>query len=142
MIKYNLRCEREHGFEAWFRDSATCDDQLAGGAIECPVCGSRTVEKALMAPAIAKGGPAADTPEAKQLMAMASRMQLMRELRRRVEESCDYVGEQFPEEARRIHYGEVDHRDIWGEASLDEAKELLEEGVSIFLVPDPPREDA
>lgn len=140
MIKYNLRCEREHGFEAWFRDSATCDQQLAEGAIECPVCASRTIEKALMAPAIAKGGTA--PPEAKQLMAMARQMQLMRELRRRVEESCDYVGEQFPEEARRIHYGEVDHRDIWGEASLDEAKELLEEGVSILPVPDPPREDA
>jgi hypothetical protein len=142
MIKYNLRCEREHGFEAWFRDSATCDEQLGAGALECTVCGSRKIEKALMAPAIAKGKPAADSPEAKRVMAMARQVQMLREFRRKVEESCDYVGERFPEEARRIHYGETDHRDIWGEASLDEAKELVEEGIDVFPVPDPPRQDA
>ena len=156
MIRFDLRCGKEHGFEAWFRDNASFEAQAAGGALECPVCGSREVEKAIMAPRIAKGAPApakpADVPtesgktapvamggspdEAKALRAA------LEDLRDKVEASCDYVGSGFPEEARKIHYGEAEARGIYGEASEDEAKKLADEGVEFSRLPLPRRHDA
>lgn len=138
MIKYDLHCDQDHTFEAWFRDSATCDEQLAGGEVLCPNCGSAEVQKALMAPSLAKSG----SRERKQAMAMAQHLHMLREFRRHVEANCEDVGSAFVEEARRIHYGEVEHRNIYGEADLEEAKELVEEGIEVFPVPGPFREDA
>jgi len=140
MIKYDLRCDQDHAFEAWFRDSATCDGQLANGEVLCPHCASHQVCKALMAPAVAK--PQSDEGGQKRVVAMAEHMHMLREFRRHVEENCDNVGSAFPEEARRIHYGETEHRNIYGEADLAEAKELVEEGIDIMPVPGPIRDDA
>lgn len=140
MIKYDLRCDRDHAFEAWFRDSAACDDQLAGGEVLCPHCGSVEVRKALMAPAVATSKKSHG--DRKQAMAMAHQLHMLREFRRHVEQNCEDVGSAFPEEARRIHYGEVEHRNIYGEADLAEAKELVEEGIEVLPVPGPFRDDA
>lgn len=140
MIKYNLRCEHDHGFEVWFRDSDTCDSQIASGEVMCPECGSTDVRKALMAPAVSTAKR--KEAEQKRVMAMAHQLHMMREFRRHVEANCDNVGSDFPEEARRIHYGEVEHRNIYGEADLEEAKELIEEGIDVMPVPGPFRDDA
>jgi hypothetical protein len=140
MIKYDLNCASDHTFEVWFRDSATCEEQVSAGEVLCPHCGSADVRKALMAPAINKAEHR--DPERKRAMALAHQLHLMREFRRHVEENSDDVGAAFPEEARKIHYGETEHRNIYGEADLAEAKELIEEGIDIFPVPGPFREDA
>ena len=140
MIKYDLSCTNDHTFEVWFRDSAACDEQVASGEVSCPHCGEADVRKALMAPAINKAEH--KDPERKRAVALAQQLHLMREFRRQVEENCDDVGADFPEEARKIHYGETEHRNIYGEADLDEAKELIEEGIDLFPVPGPFRDDA
>jgi hypothetical protein len=139
MILFDLRCARDHVFEAWFPNNAAYEKQARAGAVGCPTCGSRKVEKAPMAPRIGKGGeakvPAVATEHAE------IRKQLT-ELRSKIEANCDYVGSKFAEEARRIHYGESEHRDIYGEASDDEAKELDEEGVKFARIPWLPRQDS
>jgi len=135
MILFDLRCGKGHVFEAWFRDNATFDAQAKAKAIACPACNNRTVEKAPMAPRIGKGGG-----EVQQVAAeMAEMRRQLQALRDKVESNCEYVGDNFAEEARRIHYGEVEHRDIYGEASDDEAKELNEEGVEFARIPWLPR---
>lgn len=147
MILYTLKCRKNHTFEAWFRDSAAYDEQAKAGTVICPTCGSRKVEKALMAPRVARGGhgdepapPPRPTKAVMETEQTASAMRALRELRRKVEETCDYVGPEFAEEARRIHYGERDPRNIYGETSDDEATALREEGVSFGRVPWPARE--
>ena len=128
MIVYNLRCRNSHEFEGWFKDSAAYEAQSKTGKLTCPVCDSRKVEKAIMAPAVA--GAKKQTPdEAKQMC------QFMTGLRKYVQENADYVGPNFAEEARKIHYGETEHRHIYGEASIEEAKELVEEGVDVAPLP-------
>ena len=136
MIRYSLVCKSEHAFEGWFRDSAACDDQLAAGSLECPVCASTAVAKQLMAPAVRAGREAgrqrvAVPGDERQKMLLDT----MRKIRRKVEESAEYVGERFPEEARRIHYEEADARGIYGEATLEEAKALVEEGIDAHPLP-------
>lgn len=137
MILYELRCEAGHGFEAWFRNSGTYDAQVAAGEVNCPVCGSGTVEKALMAPAIgkrsAKGAPAEDGRRTHTTMGEARRE--LEALRRKIEENCEYVGDRFADEARKIHYEESQHRDIYGEATEAEARELEEEGIGVARIP-------
>lgn len=136
MIKYELKCRKEHVFEAWFYDSATYDKQAAGGKVVCPVCGSRKVTKAPMAPRIAKSKSERAAERASQeSQQKAVMMKALRELREHVEKNADYVGDKFAEEARKIHYGETDERNIYGEASKDEAKELAEEGIDVALIP-------
>ena len=130
MIVYNLRCRNAHEFEGWFRDSGAYELQARDGSLTCPVCDSRKVEKAIMAPAVSgakKQSVTAD--EAKKMR------QFMTGLRQYVQQNADYVGPNFAEEARKIHYGEADHRHIYGEASVEEAKELLEEGVDVAPLP-------
>lgn len=139
MIKYELKCRKDHVFEAWFYDSATYDKQATSGKVVCPVCNSRKVEKAPMAPRIGKSKGEIAVAEAKEL---AKVRQALTELRDHVEKNADYVGEQFAEEARKIHYGEADKRNIYGEATPDEAKELAEEGVDVAMIPWLPRGDA
>jgi len=127
MILYDLRCGKDHGFEGWFRDSKAYDGQRRGGRVVCPICGDKKVRKAPMAPRLAKsakGGP----NEADALAAL-------REVRRQVEANCDYVGPNFAEEARKIHYGETEKRGIYGEASESESKELADEGIEVGRVP-------
>lgn len=137
MIRYALICEKEHPFDGWFASSAGFDAQAASGDLVCPVCGSRDVRKALMAPQLGRGtkkgtgaGAPAAAPDAAQKLGM-----MMLALRKHVEENCDYVGDRFAEEARRIHYGETDHRDIYGETTPEEARELIEEGVEVAPLP-------
>ncbi len=131
MILFELRCTRQHHFEGWFKDGATYEAQAAAGEIDCPVCGDCGVEKAPMAPRLAKGrGDALDIAQA----AGAVRKTLT-EFKRKVQESCDYVGEHFPEEARKIHYGDAEARPIYGEATPEEAAKLEDEGVSLQRIP-------
>lgn len=136
MILYDLRCHEGHVFEAWFKDSAAYDKQAAASRIDCPHCGSTQVEKAPMAPNLARSRETRPTDKA------AAVRQALQEVRKHVEETCDYVGERFPEEARRIHYGEADPRGIYGESSPDEAKSLEEEGVKFQRIPWLPRENS
>jgi len=142
MIVYDLRCRKGHGFEAWFRDSAAYDEQAAAGKVTCPTCGSRRVEKAPMAPRVAKArGSDSPAPDQEEKM-QGALMRAAREIRRKVEESCDYVGPEFAEEARKIHYGETDARGIYGETSDDEARDLHDEGVEFGRIPWPTRQDS
>jgi hypothetical protein len=137
MILFTLRCAADHHFEAWFRDGAAYETQSAGHEIVCPECGDTGVEKALMAPHVAKShGDARRTPSPAEMR------KALQELRRQVESNCDYVGDRFAEEARRIHYGETDPRGIYGEASPDDAKRLKDEGVEFATVPWVPPTDA
>lgn len=141
MIRYALCCEKEHEFDGWFASSEAFDRQLAAGEIGCPHCGSPDVRKALMAPNIAKGSGRSGNIETPAEIAQKMSM-MMLALRKHVEENCDYVGDAFAEEARRIHYGETEHRDIYGEATLEEARELIEEGVEVAPLPVVPRGSA
>jgi len=138
MIRYALLCEKEHEFDGWFRSSSVFDEQVKAGEVTCPVCGSAKVRKGLMAPNVAgtKKRDAIDATQVVQKLVMA-----MTELRKQVEENCDYVGDKFAETARRIHYGEEEQRGIYGEATPDEARELIEEGVEVAPLPVvPPRQ--
>lgn len=136
MILFALRCAADHEFEGWFRDGAAFDRQSAGGKISCPQCGDTSVTKAPMAPRVTRSRAAEATPSPAELR------KVLQELRRHVETNCDYVGERFVEEARRIHYGESDPRGIYGEASADDAKDLAEEGIEVARIPWVPPTDA
>jgi hypothetical protein len=132
MIQYALRCEAGHGFDAWFKNAETFDDQSRRGLLSCPQCGSSAVDKALMAPALTRAldpSPIAPSPDRTRMVAM------MRALRAKVEAEADYVGAEFAEEARRIHNGDAEERGIYGEATRDDVVELLEDGISILPLP-------
>jgi hypothetical protein len=157
MILYELNCDRQHSFEAWFKDGATADRQLKRKSVECPSCGSVKVAKALMAPRVGKKGnsreiapiePAAvppapvAAPAPKAAMIPAELRQALLEVRKQIESNCDYVGDKFAEEARKIHEGEAQVRGIYGEATEAEHEELLEDGIEVARVPWVPRGDA
>lgn len=138
MIRYALQCDGGHGFEAWFGDSAAYDDQAARGLVECPVCGSRGVSKQIMAPAVAgtrKTALSADPARLQTLM-----MQAAREVRSHVEANFDYVGDAFAREARDIHEGRSEKREIYGEATPAEVKKLKDDGVPCAALPPLPRD--
>ena len=140
MIRYALLCEKEHEFDGWFRSSSDFDEQVAAGEVTCPACGNAKVRKGLMAPNVA-GTKKSATIDLSKAEAAQKMVAMMTALRKHVEENCDYVGDQFAETARRIHYGEEEHREIYGEATLDEARELIEEGVEVAPLPVvPPRQ--
>ena len=149
MILFELRCASDHRFDVWFRDGAAYDAQAAAGTIACPACGDTRVGKAPMAPRISKGAGKGRKEEAaepakaegtdKAAALQAEVLRHLGELRRAVEENCDYVGDRFAEEARRIHYGETDPRGIYGEASPGDVADLKEEGVTIHRIPWLPR---
>ena len=137
MIRYALRCEHEHGFEAWFAASADYDDQAARGLVECPVCGSRAVSKQIMAPAVAgTKKKAAAAPDLARMQTMM--MQAAREVRSHVEQNFDYVGDAFAREARDIHEGRSEKREIYGEATPAEVRKLKEDGVPCAPLPPAP----
>jgi hypothetical protein len=157
MIRYTLRCEREHTFESWFQESAAYDSQAKRKLVSCPICDSVKVEKAIMAPRIVskKGreraepvpapasAPAAEAPASVPApgstpLLMAQERELrakIKELRDHIVKNADNVGEKFPNEARKMHYGEIEHRPIYGEASPEEAKSLIDEGVEVSPLP-------
>ena len=157
MIRYALACDNGHTFESWFQNSAAYDKQVKRGLIGCPACGSTKVEKALMTPGLsgtrkrgtrapvpAHDAPAPETPaavsEAPSPVAMMSPQERefrkkLKELREHLTKNADYVGQKFPEEARKMHYGDIDHRSIYGEASPKDAKELHEEGIEFHPLP-------
>jgi hypothetical protein len=151
MIRYTLQCDADHTFESWFAGSAAYDKQAKRGLIACPICNSTKVEKAIMAPRLGRSEPAAAietpapppaaTPPAPPAsVAMTSPMEhelrtKLKELREHIVKNADYVGRGFPEQARKIHYGETEHRSIYGEATPEEAKELHEEGVAFHPLP-------
>jgi hypothetical protein len=143
MIKYALACEKDHSFESWFPDSDSYDAQARRGLIACPVCGATRVSKAIMAPAIVGGRkqvrrlPA--PPSAAPVALLDERQRRLREMARRLREeivaNTDDVGKNFPEEARAIHDGDAPARSIRGQATLEEARALLDEGVGVLPLP-------
>jgi hypothetical protein len=138
MIVYELRCDTGHGFEAWFRNSDAFEQQRDAHQVSCPACGSNEITKAPMAPRIGKSDrsqPEQARPDQMSGERMRLVMSQIAELNRHVAETCDYVGSAFPEEARKIHYGEAEHREIYGEASPEEAVALRDEGVTIAAIP-------
>ena len=145
MIRYALVCGNGHTFESWFQSSAAYDKQAKRSLLSCPVCGVSKVDKAIMAPKLSgtsKRGAAVDPPtrDGKAPVAMLSPQERefrkkLKELHEHLTKNADYVGQQFPEEARKMHYGEIDHRSIYGEASPQEAKELHEEGIEFHPLP-------
>ena len=152
MIRYTLVCERQHDFESWFANSAAYDKQVKRGLVACPICGSIKVDKAIMAPRLGRSGkpidmpqappeaPAAAPAEAPAPVAMMSPRERefrgkLKELRDHLTRNAENVGRKFPEEARKMHYGEIEHRSIYGEASPDQAKDLHEEGIEFHPLP-------
>ena len=159
MIRYALNCEHGHAFESWFQNSTAYDKQAKRNLVTCPICGSGKIEKAIMAPRLARSdtaepmtlppptpapasapAPTSAPAPAKQPVAIMSPHERelrkkLKELREHVTRNADYVGPRFPEQARKIHYGEIEHRSIYGEASPEEAKELHEEGIEFHPLP-------
>lgn len=147
MIRYALRCARGHAFESWFQNSGAYDSQRRRKLVTCPVCDSAEVEKALMAPQVGRGSrreaaapvPQAEAPPQPQAPLMTGEAgelrAKLRELRDFVKKNADDVGERFPAEARKMHYGDIEHRAIYGKASSHEARELVEEGIDITPLP-------
>ncbi|SRR5579883_186955 len=147
MIKYSLVCDKDHAFESWFPDSESFDQLARRGLVACPECDSTRVGKALMAPAVVGGrkkveaAVAAESPPAN--VALVDERQrrlreLAKELRQEIMTKTDDVGRRFPEEARAIHAGEAPLRSIRGQATPDEARALLEEGVGVLPIPPAP----
>jgi hypothetical protein len=139
LIRFALICDHEHEFEGWFRSNDDFDTQKKRGFVDCPTCGSHKVEKALMAPAVSTG-----RKQEKIALAMGeAQKQALAQLKamaEKVRENADYVGDKFAEEARKIHFGESDPRGIYGEATLEEAKSLAEDGVEFMPIPSFPDE--
>ncbi len=152
MIRYSLVCEAGHGFESWFPSSDSFDEQAASGLVACPICDSTAVTKGLMAPSLARtdraasGRPVEETaqvpaPSAPLPMIAEPERQIremLRALRERVVASAEHVGPRFAEEARKIHYGETEDRAIYGQASPDEARALIDEGIDVAPLPPMP----
>ena len=162
MIRYALNCDQGHAFDSWFANSAAYDKQAKRGLIACPICGSLKVEKAIMAPRLAANIAQAETadprpptpptpppplqpapmppipPKTPVAMMSSAERELrhkLKELRDHITKHAHYVGQRFPEEARKIHYGEVEHRSIYGEASPEDAKQVHEEGIEFHPLP-------
>ena len=154
MIRYNLRCERGHAFESWFQSSSAYEAQEKRKLVNCPVCGSAKVERAIMAPQIVSKKGATPAPNPRRLPAPAATTEVtapastpllmaqerelrakLKELRDHIVKNADNVGERFPNEARKMHYGDIEHRPIYGEASPDEARALIDEGVEVSPLP-------
>jgi hypothetical protein len=139
LIQYALHCSKGHQFDAWFKNAAAFDEQQARGIVSCAVCGDGAIEKAPMAPAVARSGDSrvslsAGQPDPAQIQA------LLRAYRQKVIQEADYVGDRFAEEARKIHFEEVDARGIYGEASHDEVVALAEDGIAFMPLPELPEE--
>lgn len=137
MIRYDLVCENEHLFESWFRDSKSYHKQLEANEIVCPECNSSIISKSLMAPGIPKK---TNTKNGNVIAnnSSSSINNAIRKIRDEIKKNSEYVGDQFPEEARKIHYNEAEMRSIYGEASKKEITELVDEGIDIVQIPEIP----
>lgn len=145
MILYDLTCPDEHRFESWFRNSEAGEKLMKAGQVTCPVCGSKKVAKAPMAPRLAKSSPAemAAADEKGELKAAMEKVATTyNNLRESIEKNYEHVGGKFPEEARKIYYGETKKRGIYGDASQKETKELQDEGIEVHQIPWPRRTDS
>lgn len=154
MIRYTLRCERGHQFESWFQSSSAYESQERRHLIDCPSCGSDKVERAIMAPQVvskkgrepaqpAPAAPVETTPNESTSLMMAQERELrskLKELRDHIVKNADNVGDRFPNEARKMHYGDIEHRPIYGEASPEEARALIDEGVEVSPLPTLPED--
>ncbi|MEP7029540.1 MAG: DUF1178 family protein [Pseudolabrys sp.] len=157
MIRYALHCDQGHDFESWFQNSEAFDKQAKRKLVTCPQCGSAKVEKAIMAPRLASSSRTRNTPVEADTPVQASpspdntpvamispqEQELrtkLKEIREHLTKNADNVGKKFPEEARKMHYGETEHRSIYGEASPKDAKELSEEGIEFHPLPILPEE--
>jgi hypothetical protein len=158
MIHYQVECAKGHGFDGWFRDSAAFDAQAARGLIECPSCGDTGIRRALMAPAVPRKGRALIASEPPPAPAVAEKpadapvavvgeripdhiRAMLQRVRSEIEKNCDYVGDRFADEARRIHRGESEARGIYGETTPDQAEALADEGIEVNRIPWVPRAD-
>jgi hypothetical protein len=135
LIRYSLRCENAHEFEGWFSESADFDRQIASGFLTCPACNSASISKLLMAPSVST----ARKKDEMQTLAMDTMrrdaFQKLKEAVATIRANSEDVGTRFPEEARKIHYGESDARGIIGQTTMDEAQALLDEGIEIAALP-------
>ena len=139
MIHYSLVCESDHKFDAWFRNADAYDQQSARGIVTCPICNSVKVSKGLMAPSVSRANSdkvalSIGHPQQAQLR------EALLALRNKVTAEADYVGDRFADEARKIHYKEVDPRGIYGEATREEVASLIEDGIDFMLLPNVPEE--
>jgi hypothetical protein len=152
MIHYQLQCGQSHGFDGWFKDSASFEKQARRGLIECPECGGIDIQRALMAPAVAKRktqavaapAPAPAQPEPAKVAAAripAQVLATLQRLRSEVEKNCEYVGPSFADQARAMHRGEAEAKPIYGETSDEQAETLVEEGIQVAKIPWVPRAD-
>ena len=139
MIQYSLHCSKGHTYDAWFKNAAAFDEQQARGIVTCAVCGDAVIEKAPMAPAVARTDNDKVSLSAGQPDAVKFR-ELLRAYRQKVVSEADYVGDRFAEEARKIHFEEVEARGIYGEATRDEVVALADEGIEFMPLPDLPEE--
>ena len=152
MIRYALKCDKDHGFESWFADGAAFESLLTQGALSCPHCGSTRIEKSLMAPMVrpsrrATGATGENLPAAAPAGAggtlsgeavtgpPAELAEMIAALRKHVQENSEYVGKDFADEARRMHEGEAEARPIYGEARMEEARQLIEDGIPVAPLP-------
>lgn len=140
MIRFNLICQERHEFEAWFSSSSDFDDQVGRGLVSCPHCGSAQVEKALMTPMVSTARKKEASTRLAMNKAQSEALDQLRKAVKTIRETSEDVGDRFPEEARKIHYGESEERGIIGQAKPDEVKALVEEGVGIAPLPDLPEE--
>ena len=147
MIRYALRCGRGHKFEAWFKDSATYDMQASRGEVQCPHCGIIDIEKDVMAPAVKKSAAEAQPLAQREAVIaptdkrQAMLIEAMQKLRDTILAEAEYVGERFSEEARRMHEDEiVPQRPIYGEATADEVRELIDDGINVMTIPSVPKD--
>ena len=142
MIRYALNCDQGHEFDSWFQSSSAYDKQIKRGLLACPHCGSAKVDKAIMAPRLSGTNKEEAEPVAakKAPVAMLSPQEQeirskLKELRDHLTKNAENVGQKFPDEARKMHYGDIEHRSIYGEASPEEAKDLADEGIEFHPLP-------
>jgi hypothetical protein len=154
MIHYQLQCSQSHGFDGWFKDSASFEKQAKRGLIECPECGGNDVQRALMAPALARRelapvpgpepvteAPAAPPEKVAGGRIPAQMLAVLQRMRAEVEKNCDYVGPAFADKARAMHRGEAEPKGIYGETTEEQAESLADEGISVAKIPWVPRSD-
>lgn len=149
MIRFSLKCKDGHGFESWFQSGSAFEALQSRGLLECAICGTNSVEKAIMAPRVSSGDRPSETaapetppPAPEHPVAVSGGLQpdtplaqALTKLRQEVEKNSDYVGDSFSDEARKIHLGESPQRAIYGEARLDEAKSLIDDGIDVVPLP-------
>lgn len=130
MIRYTLSCDQDHQFESWFQSFDAFEALSKAGHLSCAICGSGDVSLALMAPSVPAKANTADLSAP-----MSDAEQAVSAMRKEVEDNSDYVGKSFADEARKIHDGDAPERAIWGEAKLDDAKKLIDDGVPVAPLP-------